>query len=308
MTGQSCSHVTLFFITRVLTRTQLSRCSRTDCTRFVFQIIIRPFLRAANPEPVDAAALLHRELCSASSCFESRPGLQFRPSFRGFSRCLLAYATIVRGLWGGCFLRNSYQLSTYPTDYDETASFEILTNLSTYPTDYDAVASFQILTNLYIYHTYYDATDSFEILTSLSTYPTDYDETSYFEITTNLSTYPTDFDVTASFEILTSLYTYPTDYDATPSFEILSNLCTYPTDCDAVASFEMLTSLSTYPTDYDATTSFEILTSLSTYPTDCDAFASFEILTIFHISHWVWRDHFLRNPCQFIYVSYYIAT
>lgn len=52
--------MTLFFITRVLTRTQLSRYSRTDCTRFVFQIISRPFLRAANPEQVDAAALLLR--------------------------------------------------------------------------------------------------------------------------------------------------------------------------------------------------------------------------------------------------------
>jgi len=90
--------ITRIFITRVLTRTWLSRCSRTDCTKFVFQIISRPFLRAADPEQVDAAALLHRELCSASSCFESRPGLQFRPGFRGFSRCLLAKAMIVPGL------------------------------------------------------------------------------------------------------------------------------------------------------------------------------------------------------------------
>jgi len=155
MTGQSCSYVTPFFITRVfitrvLTRTRLSRCSRTDCTRFVFQIRSRPFLPAADPEQVDAATLLRRELCSASSCFESRPGLQFRPSFRGFSQCLLANAMIVPGLWGGCFLRNSYQFSTYPADCDATGSFEILTNLSTYPTDYDAVAFFEILTNLYI--------------------------------------------------------------------------------------------------------------------------------------------------------------
>ena len=153
MTGQSCSYVTPFFITRVfitrvLTRTRLSRCSRTDCTRFVFQIRSRPFLPAADPEQVDAATLLRRELCSASSCFESRPGLQFRPSFRGFSQCLLANAMIVPGLWGGCFLRNSYQFSTYPADCDATGSFEILTNLSTYPTDYDATASFEVLTSL----------------------------------------------------------------------------------------------------------------------------------------------------------------
>jgi len=90
--------ITRVFITRVLTRTQLSRYSRTDCTRFVFQVIPRSFPRAADPEQVDIAVLLHRELCSVSSCFEFRPGLQFRPSFRGFSRCLLAYAVIIPGL------------------------------------------------------------------------------------------------------------------------------------------------------------------------------------------------------------------
>jgi hypothetical protein len=172
MAGQSCSYVTPFFITRVfitrvLTRTRLSRCSRTDCTRFVFQIRSHPFLRAADLEQVDAATLLRRELCSACFCFESRPGLHFRPSFRGFSHCLLANAMIVPGLWGGCFLRNSYQFSTYPTDCDATASFKILTNLSTYPTDYDETASFEITTNLSTYPTDHDATASFEILTSL---------------------------------------------------------------------------------------------------------------------------------------------
>jgi hypothetical protein len=99
--------------------------------------------------------------------FESRPGLQFRPSFRGFSRCLFVNAVIVPGLWGGCFLRNSYQLSTYPTDYDATGSIEILTSLSTYRTDNDETASFDILTHLSTYRTDYDAVASFEILTNL---------------------------------------------------------------------------------------------------------------------------------------------
>ena len=288
MTGQSCSHVTLFFITRVfitpvMTRTQLSLCSRTDCTRFVFQIIPRPFPRAADPEQVDVAALLHRELCSASYCFEFQPGLQFRPSFRGFSRCLLANATIIPGLWGGRYLRNSYQLSTYPTDYDATASFQILTSLSTCPTHYDKTASFEILTNLSTYPTDYDKTASLEITASLSTYPADYDTTASFEILTSLATYPIDCGAVASFEILTSLSAYPADYDATASFEILTSLATYYTDYYATTSkflsvyksywlwrvrFHRYSyQYSTYRTDYDATTSFEILTNLSAYPT-----------------------------------------
>ena len=69
---------------RDLTRTRLSRRSRTDCTRFVFQNIPRPFLRAAGSEQADAAAVLRQNLPSGDSCFESWPGRQFRPIFVTF--------------------------------------------------------------------------------------------------------------------------------------------------------------------------------------------------------------------------------